>query len=496
MSNKKVPLHVHVEALLNEASQQMPVGLNLEWEHYCKLEGLIAKIKEREAYRDGNLNNSSSIDDVKQLMIADNERRKERFPTFFEWLHLNDINPDKVEISYNDAQGFGLKTKVPLDTNDVVFDIPRKAIITSAVARESKLKILIDKDPLLSVMQNVLLAVYLVYERFSNPNSHWKAYIDILPRMFDTVVYFTKEEMTVLKHSPCAFREALRMLRNVARQYVSILQLTFTSNFEYFYMHISLNSWGVSAVTTRINHLPSPTGEPILSLIPLWDLCNHEESEQICTDYNEDKQTLICYAGHEYKTNSDFNIFYGKRSSVDFLVHNGFVPPNYRHDSYSLELGVGVNDPNYSRKKTILAKLGLECQNTFAVKPDQLATATKLFAFIRVFQADEGALTEIEEGIDNLSSLGQPTKACWKYLAMRFTLLRKATENSLASTLKTLYGDNSTDLPRVTMILLQLLKNEQKVLEMLAHCAESLVVCTPMSAMTIQENSKEAMDSK
>lgn len=161
--------------------------------------------------------------------------------------------------------------------------------------------------------------------------------------------------------------------------------------YRYFYMHISLNSWGVSAVTTRINHLPSPTGEPILSLIPLWDLCNHEESEQICTDYNEDKQTLICYAGHEYKTNSDFNIFYGKRSSVDFLVHNGFVPPNYRHDSYSLELGVGVNDPNYSRKKTILAKLGLECQNTFAVKPDQLATATKLFAFIRVFQADEGS---------------------------------------------------------------------------------------------------------
>lgn len=55
-----------------------------------------------------------------------------------------------------------------------------------------------------------------MYERFSNPNSHWKAYIDILPRMFDTVVYFTKEEMTVLKHSPCAFREALRYYADIS----------------------------------------------------------------------------------------------------------------------------------------------------------------------------------------------------------------------------------------------------------------------------------------
>lgn len=64
-----------------------------------------------------------------------------------------------------------------------------------------------EKDPLLSGMQNVLLAVFLIYERFVNSNSEWKPYIDILPHTFDTVVYFTKEEMTVLKNSPQAFRK-------------------------------------------------------------------------------------------------------------------------------------------------------------------------------------------------------------------------------------------------------------------------------------------------
>jgi hypothetical protein len=162
-------------------------------------------------------------------------------------------------------------------------------------------------------------------------------------------------------------------------------------------------SWAVSAVTTRINHLPNPNGEAILSLIPLWDLCNHEESEIVCTDYSEEKQSLICYAGHEYEKNTEFTIFYGRRSSIDFLVHNGFVPPLSHmsgYETYSLDLGVGMNDVNYNRKKTILRKIGLESQNSFAVNPERLTMATKLFAFIRVFQADEGKRNSIK--IDSL----------------------------------------------------------------------------------------------
>lgn len=143
-------------------------------------------------------------------------------------------------------------------------------------------------------------------------------------------------------------------------------------------------------MTTRINHIPNPDGEPILSLIPLWDLCNHEESELLCTDYNEENETLICYAGHDYEKDSEFTIFYGRRSSVDFLVHNGFVPQSYRHDFYNLELGIGMNDLNYNRKKAILARIGLDCKSSFPVKPDTLTSCKKLYAFVRVFQADTG----------------------------------------------------------------------------------------------------------
>jgi hypothetical protein len=49
-----------------------------------------------------------------------------------------------------------------------------------------------------------------------------------------------------------------------------------------------------------------------------------------------------------------------------------------------------MNDLNYNRKKAILAKIGLDCQSSFPVKPGQLNAAKKLYAFVRVFQADKG----------------------------------------------------------------------------------------------------------
>jgi len=323
--------------------------------------------------------------------------------------------------------------------------------------------------------------MFLIYERYVNPSSIWKKYIDTIPQTFDTVVYFTKDEMTLLKNSPHAFREALRMLRNVTRQYAyfqtkfrkatdsasKVLRPIFTYN-RYI--------WGVSAVTTRINHLPNPNGEPMLSLIPLWDLANHEESEAISTDFSDQTQTLICYAGHDYEKNTDFTIFYGKRTSIDFLVHNGFVPQNFRNDYYCLELGIGINDVNHNRKRAVLRKFGLESHNSFAVHPESLETATKLFAFLRIFLSDDGTLSEIEEKGDNLAFLLEPSEAIWKFLATRFAILKKATENSLASNMKSLYGDTTaSELPRAALVLLQLLKNEQKTLEMLTHSSESHV---------------------
>lgn len=57
-------------------------------------------------------------------------------------------------------------------------------------------------------MQNVALAMYLIYEKFGCKDSEWKPYINTLPSFYDTVAYFSQEEMAVLKHAPSAFSKS------------------------------------------------------------------------------------------------------------------------------------------------------------------------------------------------------------------------------------------------------------------------------------------------
>ena len=59
---------------------------------------------------------------------------------------------------------------------------------------------LIKNDKLLSVMPNVYLTLYLLYERI-NVNSKWQDYLNILPNSFHNVLYFNLDEIKMLKVS-------------------------------------------------------------------------------------------------------------------------------------------------------------------------------------------------------------------------------------------------------------------------------------------------------
>lgn len=50
-------------------------------------------------------------------------------------------------------------------------------------------------------MPNVALAFHVLNELY-DPKSFWKPYLDALPISYDTVMYFTPDEITELKGSP------------------------------------------------------------------------------------------------------------------------------------------------------------------------------------------------------------------------------------------------------------------------------------------------------
>jgi histone-lysine N-methyltransferase SETD3 len=481
-SLNKVTLESLIDALLNESSKTFvdTTSLQSETDHFLKVYDLVCLIKAKEAARDSS--------DLVTDFAVDAKRREELLPAFLAWLDNAGVERSKVEIE-SVTHGLGLKVKQPLIGGEVAFTVPEQICITSIRARESKLQILAERDPMLRSMQNILLAVYLIYENYVTGNaSFWKPYIDILPKVYDTTLCFTKDEVMLLKHSPSLFRETVKMFCNISRQYAyfhNIFRKGTDSASRALKSVFTFNRyvWAVSSVITRQNVVPSPEERSldVLCLVPLWDLCNHIESGIISTDYSLEQKQFLCYASTDYGVGDEFKIFYGLRSSTDYFIHGGFVPGSRTDDFYCLELGIGTKDPNFGRKKALLSRLNMNCQSSFVLQPERLFASRTLFIFITIFQADKEKLDNIEMRMEmSDESLGNPSEKIWEFLATRFTLLKKASENSLANLIKSLFMsqtvcETNPVTTRVQMIL-QLLKNEQRLLELFAFvCNNNLI---------------------
>jgi hypothetical protein len=207
----------------------------------------------------------------------------------------------------------------------------------------------------------------------------------------------------------------------------------------------------------------------------------------ISTDYDDKAESFLCYAAQDFDKESEFKMFYGHRSSIDFLIHNGFVPNSYREDVYLLDLSLGTNTVNCGRKLAILKELNMGNRITFQLTPEQLPGARKLFAFINIFIASEEQLGIYLGAKDEalVKMVDEPTLECLQYLHNRLELMRRVADNNLATTLRSLCpsgkveenpnssGPAASKCSKAYTNLLQLLRNELKLLEMLVHsCKE------------------------
>ncbi|KAL1138437.1 hypothetical protein AAG570_008501 [Ranatra chinensis] len=150
-------------------------------------------------------------------------RNDEFIDALTSWMENNGAVIKNMRISEFSNYDYGLKAIGDIKENDLLVVVPRKLMLTTEMANNSILGNLIKTDPLLQSMPNVTLAVFLLIERF-NETSFWKPYIFMLPRVYQTVMWFTSDELSQLKGSP-TFEPALKQCRNIARQYAYFYSL-------------------------------------------------------------------------------------------------------------------------------------------------------------------------------------------------------------------------------------------------------------------------------
>ena len=347
------------------------------WEEYKEISALVDKIREIE----GGHSMCRTLPD-----------RKVAIKPFLSWITELGAVIDGVEVADFGEHGLGLRVTKDIKQGEEVIRVPQKAMMSVDTAKASSIGTLIEKDPLLQTMPNVVLAVHLLIER-NSPASIWEPYINTLPHSYTTVLYYTTEQFEQLRGSP-ALEDALKQYKFVARQYAYFYRL-FANTLLKDYLTYDEYRWAVSTVMTRQNLVPGreDADTAVNTLIPLWDLANHDNGV-LSTDYDPAAPATLCLAHKDFQLGEEFTIFYGVRANCDLLIHNGFVFPASENDCVTVKLGVAkTGDPLSAARLQLLEKLKIFSHKFFLnATPEPLDG--KLVAFVRVLQMEQEALEE------------------------------------------------------------------------------------------------------
>lgn len=93
---------------------------------------------------------------------------------------------------------------------------------------------------------------------------------------------------------------------------------------------------------TRQNNIDVSGIRSVMSLVPLWDLCNHEQGDYVMTTgYDMGSGMVECCAMKDFGVGDVVSIFYGERSSEDLFLFSGFVTEGNRFDYVRVVCGCG-----------------------------------------------------------------------------------------------------------------------------------------------------------
>jgi histone-lysine N-methyltransferase SETD3 len=132
------------------------------------------------------------------------------------------------------------------------------------------------------------------------------------------------------------------------------------------------------------------------ALIPLWDLCNHEEG-RITTFFDMETKYTDFFALTSFAKGEQIKMFYGERPNFQLLIYSGFVFHDNKHDAVKLTVELNKTDPLYQEKSKIL--LGNETLEILVTRKEGIKG--QLIPFYRLDSMNEEELKKFMELLNN-----------------------------------------------------------------------------------------------
>ncbi|XP_076307848.1 SET domain-containing protein 4 [Tachypleus tridentatus] len=303
-------------------------------------------------------------------------QHKKSYHQLFSWLGSNGFTMiTKLKPAIFKDTGRGLMACESVSAGQVIVSLPSNLLITSETVKRSYLL------PFLQLYNQELtpeetLSVFVMCEKARGQKSPWLPYIDIIPEIYSTPVYFNQEAIKELPHSlqenvqiqMCCLQKSYQKLKG--------LLLQIENCFPDMKGHLTFKDykWAWFTVNTRCVYLRAAdkaANEGNFALAPFLDLLNHSSHVQVKAGMNQGNNCYEIVTLTPVNKYSQVFINYGNHDNRRLLLEYGFIVPSNPNDIIQISSEeikcafekydqVSVTDEKLSflRKKRLLSNIG------------------------------------------------------------------------------------------------------------------------------------------
>ncbi|KAF0694091.1 Aste57867_15011 [Aphanomyces stellatus] len=280
-----------------------------------------------------------------------------------------------------------------------VLSIPAESLLNVHTMAQSPLKDLLS----LPLCEDDMLAWFLMYETFLNPSSKWKRHLDVLPKTFHNILYFTQDEIDMLEGSN-VYYVAMQLQKQVASDFAALQQtllpdtlrlLSADFSAETLLDAFSMNhyKWALSVIWSRFVSVALDEDILAKSMVPVFDMFNHDPTAQMTHGFDPTTNSFVLRTHQHWSAGSQIFINYGALPNHKLLPLYGFVLASNPFDAVELYAPMGEDAPDFSRKLELLEDHGL-AEHVAGVPFELFADSVndELLAYLRIQRLDGGDL--------------------------------------------------------------------------------------------------------
>lgn len=319
---------------------------------------------------------------------------EDKFVNMCNWMRDGGAKFPKLYLQFysEDYRGCHSLTKIPPD--DVILYVPHKYVMTSEVAKASKIGKHIIASPVELRSKHSYLASYLLQEKHKGKESFWYPYLAVLPEKYANMPLFFDEDMLALLKGSFSLQKIADRIDSLRREYDNIRRAV--PAFSQFTHEEFV--WARLVVITRIFGLVIK-GNKTDGLAPYADMLNHKVPKETSWTFDDNRYGLIITSLKTIQRGEQVFDSYGRKCNSRFFVNYGFALDDNEDNEAVIRVELPANDAHKDMKQRFLGGAKYSRREFQIPGRSYREKKTKeLFSFMRLIKAKDSELMLLSSG--------------------------------------------------------------------------------------------------